>query len=44
MPVTKYCPECDEEVEVEEEAAACPNCGGPLEEVEEGEEEGWGEE
>lgn len=42
MPVTKYCPDCDKNVMVEDEEEYCPDCGGLLEKVEE-EEEGWEE-
>jgi Zn finger protein HypA/HybF involved in hydrogenase expression len=37
VPVRKYCPNCDEEYTVEEEERVCPDCGTPLEAVEEGE-------
>lgn len=42
MPVTKYCPNCDEEYTVEENERLCPDCGATLEKVEEGEEEELG--
>jgi len=41
MPVTKYCPDCDKNVTVEDEEEYCPDCGGLLEEVEGEEEEDW---
>jgi rRNA maturation endonuclease Nob1 len=44
MPVKKYCPNCDEEYTVEEDEGVCPDCGTPLEAVEEREEEGEEEE